>query len=82
MPSLMQSEQKPSAPVQEAIQTLASRTPAAIATKLMEKVGSDRTSVLHAAISTFRRGGTISIVGVYGGAATPMPMMELFDKQV
>ena len=70
------------APVQEAIQTLASRTPSAIATKLMEKVGSDRTSVLHAAISTVRRGGTISIVGVYGGAATPMPMMDLFDKQV
>ena len=70
------------APVQEAIQTLASRTPSAIATKLMEKVGSDRTAVLHAAISTVRRGGTISIVGVYGGAATPMPMMDLFDKQV
>ena len=70
------------APVQEAIQTLASRTPSAIATKLMEKVGSDRTSVLHAAVSTVRRGGTISIIGVYGGAVTPMPMMDLFDKQI
>ena len=70
------------APVQEAMQTLASRTPAAIATRLMERVGSDRTSALHTAISTVRRGGTLSIVGVYGGAATPMPMMELFDKQV
>jgi threonine dehydrogenase-like Zn-dependent dehydrogenase len=70
------------APVQAAMQTLASRTPAAIATRLMEKVGSDRTSALHTAISTVRRGGTVSIVGVYGGAATPMPMMELFDKQV
>jgi threonine dehydrogenase-like Zn-dependent dehydrogenase len=48
----------------------------------MERVGSDRTSALHTAISTVRRGGTLSIVGVYGGAATPMPMMELFDKQV
>jgi threonine dehydrogenase-like Zn-dependent dehydrogenase len=37
---------------------------------------------LHAAISTVRRGGTLSLVGVYGGAATPMPMLELFDKQV
>jgi len=70
------------APVQAAMQTLASRTPAAIATRLMERVGSDRTSALHTAISTVRRGGTVSIVGVYGGAATPMPMMELFDKQV
>jgi threonine dehydrogenase-like Zn-dependent dehydrogenase len=70
------------APVQEAMQTLASRTPSRIATKLMEKVGSDRTSALHTAISTVRRGGTLSVIGVYGGAATPMPMMELFDKQV
>ena len=29
-----------------------------------------------------RRGGTISISGVYGGALDPMPMMQLFDKQV
>ncbi|MGI9111344.1 MAG: zinc-dependent alcohol dehydrogenase [Gaiellaceae bacterium] len=70
------------APVQELIQTVASRSPSAIATKLMEAVGSDRTSALHTAISTVRRGGTLSIIGVYGGAATPMPMMELFDKQV
>jgi len=70
------------APMQELMQTVASRSPKAIATKLMEKVGSDRTSALHTAISTVRRGGTLSIVGVYGGAATPMPMMELFDKQI
>ncbi len=70
------------APVQALMQTMASRLPDAIATKMMEKVGSDRTSALHTAISTVRRGGTLSIIGVYGGAATPMPMMELFDKQV
>ena len=70
------------APVQELMQKLVSRSPSAVASKVMEKVGSDRTSVLHTAIATVRRGGTLSIVGVYGGAATPMPMMELFDKQV
>ena len=70
------------APVQALMQTVASRSPKAIASKLMEKVGSDRTSALHTAISSVRRGGTLSIVGVYGGAATPMPMMELFDKQI
>jgi threonine dehydrogenase-like Zn-dependent dehydrogenase len=53
------------APVQAALQTLASRTPAAVATKLMERVGSDRTSALHTAISSVRRGGTVSIIGVY-----------------
>ena len=70
------------APIQELLQKLASRSPGVVATKLMEKVGSDRTSALHAAISSVRRGGTLSIVGVYGGAATPMPMMDLFDKQI
>jgi threonine dehydrogenase-like Zn-dependent dehydrogenase len=70
------------APVQELMQKVASRAPSAVATKVMERVGSDRTSVLHTAIATVRRGGTLSIVGVYGGAATPMPMMDLFDKQI
>jgi threonine dehydrogenase-like Zn-dependent dehydrogenase len=70
------------APVQELMQKLASRSPKAVATRLMETVGSDRTAALHAAISTLRRGGTLSLVGVYGGSATPMPMLELFDKQV
>jgi threonine dehydrogenase-like Zn-dependent dehydrogenase len=70
------------APVQELLQKLASRTPARVATALMERVGSDRTAALHTAIASVRRGGTLSIVGVYGGAATPMPLMELFDRQV
>jgi threonine dehydrogenase-like Zn-dependent dehydrogenase len=70
------------APVQELLQKVASRSPAALATRVMAKVGTDRTSALHTAISTVRRGGTLSIIGVYGGAATPMPMMELFDKQI
>jgi threonine dehydrogenase-like Zn-dependent dehydrogenase len=70
------------APVQELLQKVASRSPKAVATRLMERVGSDRTSALHTAIATVRRGGTLSIVGVYGGAATPIPMLELFDKQV
>lgn len=58
------------APVQELIQTVASRSPSAIATKLMERVGSDRASALPTAISTVRRGGTLSIAGVY---AAPPP---------
>ena len=64
------------------MQKLASRSPATVATALMEKVGSDRTSALHTAIASIRRGGTLSIIGVYGGAATPMPMMDMFDKQI
>ena len=30
----------------------------------------------------FRRGGTLSISGVYGGQLDPLPMMQLFDKGV
>jgi threonine dehydrogenase-like Zn-dependent dehydrogenase len=56
--------------------------PDALGRRLMEKAGVDKLSVLHAAISTVRRGGTISLSGVYGGMADPMPMMELFDKQI
>ena len=29
-----------------------------------------------------RRGGTVSISGVYGGEIDPMPMMEMFDRGI
>jgi threonine dehydrogenase-like Zn-dependent dehydrogenase len=56
--------------------------PDALGQRMMEKAGLDKLSVLNAAIATVRRGGTISLSGVYGGMADPIPMMELFDKQV
>jgi threonine dehydrogenase-like Zn-dependent dehydrogenase len=56
--------------------------PDALAQRMMEKAGIDKLTVLKAAISTVRRGGTISLSGVYGGMADPMPMLELFDKQI
>ena len=49
---------------------------------MTEKAGVDRLSVLHASIDAVRRGGTISLSGVYGGMVDPMPMMDLFDKQI
>jgi threonine dehydrogenase-like Zn-dependent dehydrogenase len=48
----------------------------------MKKAGLDRLSVLYTAIETVRRGGTVSLSGVYGGMADPIPMMSLFDKQI
>jgi threonine dehydrogenase-like Zn-dependent dehydrogenase len=48
----------------------------------MEQGGIDRLSALHASIDIVRRCGTISIIGVYGGTADPMPMLTLFDKQI
>jgi hypothetical protein len=49
---------------------------------MMETVGVDRLNALYTAIELVRRGGTISLSGVYGGMADPMPMMTLFDKQI
>jgi threonine dehydrogenase-like Zn-dependent dehydrogenase len=70
------------APVGKLAQTMAGYLPDAVAQKLIEKAGIDRLSVLHAAIDIVRRGGTISLSGVYGGAVDPMPMLQLFDKQI
>ena len=56
--------------------------PDAIPEPMMKKAGLDRLAALHTAIDAVRRGGTISISGVYGGQADPMPMMQLFDKQI
>jgi threonine dehydrogenase-like Zn-dependent dehydrogenase len=70
------------APFGKLAHQLAGYLPDAIAAKMVEKAGVDRLSVLHAAIDTVRRGGTISLSGVYGGMVDPMPMMDLFDKQI
>jgi threonine dehydrogenase-like Zn-dependent dehydrogenase len=49
---------------------------------MMKNAGIDRLAALNSAIAMVRRGGTISLSGVYGGAADPINMMTLFDKQV
>jgi threonine dehydrogenase-like Zn-dependent dehydrogenase len=69
-------------PVARVVQTAAGLLPDAIQGKLMEKAGIDRLHALYLAIELVRRGGTISLSGVYGGMADPLPMMTLFDKQV
>ncbi|HEX2895744.1 MAG TPA: zinc-dependent alcohol dehydrogenase [Marmoricola sp.] len=56
--------------------------PDRLAEKLMQTAGVDRLASLHAAVDIVRRGGTISIIGVYGGAADPMPLLTMFDKQI
>ena len=56
--------------------------PDAVGRKMMETAGVDRLSALYLAIDVVRRGGTISLSGVYGGEADPLPMLTLFDKQV
>ena len=56
--------------------------PSPLGRKAMETVGVDKLDALYTAIDAVRRGGTISISGVYGGMKDPMPMLTLFDKQV
>ena len=69
-------------PVAGALQTMTSFLPDRVAAKLMQTAGVDRLHALHLAIDLVRRGGTISLIGVYGGMADPLPMLTLFDKQV
>jgi threonine dehydrogenase-like Zn-dependent dehydrogenase len=64
------------------LQKMVTALPDAIAAPLMTKAGVDRLAAVHSAIDIVRRGGTISLSGVYGGMADPMPMMTLFDKQI
>jgi threonine dehydrogenase-like Zn-dependent dehydrogenase len=56
--------------------------PGAVASRIMERAGVDRMEALYAAIEIVRRGGTISLSGVYGGMTDPLPMLTIFDKQI
>src|SRR3954447_4820425 len=55
--------------------------PDAAARKLMQKTGIDRLAALLAGIDAVRRGGTLSLSGVYGGMTDPLPL-QMFDKQL
>lgn len=70
------------APLGKAAQAMARVLPDGMAEKLTERAGVDRLAALHLCFELVRRCGTVSISGVYGGQADPMPMMELFDKGV
>ena len=70
------------APLGELAQKAAGLLPDALAAGLTERAGVDRLEALLQCIDTVRRGGTLSISGVYGGRLDPLPMMQLFDKGV
>ena len=69
-------------PVGRAAHEVIGWLPDAVAAPMMKAAGLDRLGALYAAIDVVRRGGTISISGVYGGAADPMPLLTMFDKQI
>jgi len=70
------------APIGKLAHKLAGMLPDALAQQLMQTAGIDRLSALHMAIELVQRGGTVSLSGVYGGAASPMPLIQMFDKQI
>jgi threonine dehydrogenase-like Zn-dependent dehydrogenase len=69
-------------PVTKAVQQAAGLLPDVLGKRLMQTAGVDRLGALYSAIDIVRRGGTISLIGVYGGMADPLPMLTLFDKQI
>ncbi|MDT0396683.1 MULTISPECIES: zinc-dependent alcohol dehydrogenase [Streptomyces] len=64
------------------VQNVSALLPRKLSGPMAERFSVDRLAALHTAIELVRRGGTISVVGVYGGMADPMPMLTLFDKQI
>jgi threonine dehydrogenase-like Zn-dependent dehydrogenase len=70
------------APIGRFAHLMAGMLPDAVARKVMETAGIDRLSALHMAMELVQRGGTVSVSGVYGGAASPMPLLQMFDKQL
>ncbi len=65
-----------------ALQKATGLLPDAVAQKVTDRFAVDRLDALTAAVKGVRRGGTASIVGVYGGEVDPLPMMEMFDRGV
>jgi threonine dehydrogenase-like Zn-dependent dehydrogenase len=63
-------------------QQVAGLLPKAVSQAVMNKAGTDRMAAIYTAIDAVRRGGTISLSGVYGGEADPLPMLTMFDKQL
>jgi hypothetical protein len=70
------------APVGKLAHRMTGFLPDAVAPKMIETAGIDPLNALHTAIELVQRRGTISLSDVYGGAASPMPLIQMFDKQI
>ncbi|EFL36186.1 formaldehyde dehydrogenase, glutathione-independent [Streptomyces viridochromogenes DSM 40736] len=64
------------------VQNAATVLPRKLSGPLAERFSVDRLAALYTAIDLVRRGGTISLSGIYGGTADPLPLLTLFDKQI
>ena len=69
-------------PVMETAIKAVGLLPDAVARPMVDTMGTDRVDALTTAIKAVRRGGTVSVSGVYGGEVDPMPLMEMFDRGI
>jgi threonine dehydrogenase-like Zn-dependent dehydrogenase len=69
-------------PVGKAAHAVVGALPDVLARPMADKMALDRMGALRTAIKAVRRGGTVSVSGVYGGEVDPMPMMEMFDRGI
>ncbi|HEX2902687.1 MAG TPA: zinc-dependent alcohol dehydrogenase [Jatrophihabitans sp.] len=63
-------------------QKLTGLLPDPLAQRITDHFAIDRLDSLNAAFKGVRRGGRVSISGVYGGELDPLPMMEMFDRGI
>ena len=69
-------------PMGKAAHAVVGMLPDALAQPMVDKMAIDRMGALRSSVKAVRRGGTVSVSGVYGGEADPMPMMEMFDRGI
>ena len=70
------------APLAAAAQAAVGILPKPVARAAMQHAGIDRLTSMLNSFELVRRGGTVSLAGVYGGESDPLPMKSLFDKGV
>ena len=68
--------------IAETAQKMVGLLPKALARPLMTNASTDRLAALDIAFQGVRRGGVVSISGVYAGTADPFSMQMIFDKQL
>jgi threonine dehydrogenase-like Zn-dependent dehydrogenase len=69
-------------PVARVGQQLTSILPHRLSRPMAGRAAVDRLQALTDCIDAVRRGGTVSITGVYSGALDPLPLREMFDKGI
>jgi threonine dehydrogenase-like Zn-dependent dehydrogenase len=68
--------------IAETAQKAVGLLPKALARPIMTNASVERLAALNLAIDAVRRGGTVSMSGVYAGTSDPLSMQTIFDKQL